>query len=375
MTAVSTDSVKIKTVREIEKLRQKIDLIDREILRLLNERARIAREIGRIKKERNLEIHVPERERAIFEKLLRLNRTEFGEEFPPEALVHIYREIISACLSLEKPLRIAYLGPKATFTHQAALEFFGFSAHYVPCTTIRDVFAEVESERADYGVVPVENTIEGVVNYTLDMFLESDLKISGEIVIPISLHLLSSCESIDEVERVYSHKVALGQCRKWLEKNLPQARVIETESTAKACEIALEEEKTAAIASEVAGYTYHLNVLARNIQENGDNFTRFLVISRRRMKPTGKDKTSLIFAVRDEPGALYRALEAFYKKGVNLTKIESRPSRRRAWDYVFFVDLEGHQEEERIKEVLEDLKGRTQMVKILGSYPRALLRE
>jgi len=362
-------------VKELEKLRERIDQIDEEILKLLNERAKIAKEIGEIKKQKNMEIHVPERERAIFEKILKLNREKFGEEFPSEALVHIYREIISACLSLEKPLKIAYLGPRTTFTHQAALEFFGFSAQYVPCATIRDVFLEVESERADYGVVPVENTIEGVVNYTLDMFLESDLKISGEVVIPINLHLLSTVEDMSEIRKVYSHKVAIGQCRKWLEKNLPGAQLIETESTAKACEIVLEEEGAGAIASEVASYTYHLNILARNIQESTDNFTRFLIISRREMKPTGKDKTSLIFAVRDEPGALYKALEAFYKRGVNLTKIESRPSRRRAWDYVFFVDLEGHKDDEKIKEVLKDLKSRTQMVKILGSYPRALLSE
>ncbi|WP_457600559.1 prephenate dehydratase [Hydrogenivirga sp.] len=362
-------------MEELERLRNEIDRIDREILRLLNERARFAREIGEIKKRNNLEIHVPERERAIFEKLLKLNREEFGEEFPSEALVHIYREIISACLSLEKPLKIAYLGPKATFTHQAALEFFGFSAQYVSCATIRDVFLEVESERADYGVVPVENTIEGVVNYTLDMFLESELKISGEVVIPINLHLLSAGEELSEIRRVYSHKMALGQCRKWLEKNLPEAQLIETESTAKACEIALEEEGAGAIASEVASYTYHLNIVAKNIQESSDNFTRFLVVSRREMKPTGKDKTSLIFAVRDEPGALYRALEAFYEEGVNLTKIESRPSRRKAWDYVFFVDLEGHQDEENVRSVLKKLRDRTQMVKILGSYPRALLNE
>ncbi|RLJ70303.1 chorismate mutase/prephenate dehydratase [Hydrogenivirga caldilitoris] len=362
-------------MEELKKLREEIDRIDEEILRLLNERARIAREIGEIKKKKNMEIHVPERERAIFEKVLKLNKEKFGEEFPPEALVHIYREIISACLSLEKPLKIAYLGPKATFTHQAALEFFGFSAQYVPCATIRDVFVEVESERADYGVVPVENTIEGVVNYTLDMFLESDLKISGEVVIPINLHLLSNVENLSEVKRVYSHKVALGQCRGWLEKNMPNAQLLETESTAKACEIVLEEEGSAAIASEVASYTYHLNILASNIQENMDNFTRFLIVSKREMKPTGKDKTSLIFAVRDEPGALYRALEAFYLKGVNLTKIESRPSRKRAWDYVFFVDLEGHREDEKVKEVLRELKSRTQMVKILGSYPKALLSE
>jgi len=362
-------------VEDIESIRKKIDEIDEEILRLLNERAKLAKEIGEIKKRNNLEIYVPERERAIFEKILRLNRERFGEEFPSEALLHVYREIMSACLSLEKPLRIAYLGPKATFTHQAALEYFGFSAHYVPCPTIRDVFVEVESERADYGVVPVENTIEGVVNYTLDMFLESDLQISGEVVIPINLHLLSNLESISEVRKVYSHKVALGQCRSWLEKNLPHAQLIETESTARACEIVLEEEGAGAVASEVASYTYHLNILAQNIQESTDNFTRFLVVSKRCMKPTGNDKTSLIFAVRDEPGALYKALEAFYLKGINLTKIESRPSKRRAWDYVFFVDLEGHKEEERVREVLEELRKRTQMVKILGSYPRALLSE
>ena len=362
-------------MEDLKDLRERIDEIDEEILKLVNERAELAKKIGEIKKKNNMEIHVPEREREIFEKILKLNKEVYGEKFPSEALVHIYREIISACLSLEKRLKIAYLGPKATFTHQASLEFFGFSAQYVPCTTIRDVFSEVESGRADYGVVPVENTIEGVVNYTLDMFLESDLKISGEVVIPINLHLLSNAEDVGEIERVYSHKMAIAQCREWIEKNLPKAQVVETESTAKACEIALEEERSAAIASEAASYTYHLNIIAKNIQDSSDNYTRFLVISKREMKPTGRDKTSLIFAVRDEPGALYRALEVFYRRGVNLTKIESRPSRKRAWDYVFFIDMEGHKEEERVKGVLEDLKARTQMVKILGSYPRALLNE
>ncbi len=362
-------------MEDLKDLRERIDEIDEEILKLVNERAELAKKIGEIKKKNNMEIHVPEREREIFEKILKLNKEVYGEKFPSEALVHIYREIISACLSLEKRLKIAYLGPKATFTHQASLEFFGFSAQYVPCTTIRDVFSEVESGRADYGVVPVENTIEGVVNYTLDMFLESDLKISGEVVIPINLHLLSNAEDVGEIERVYSHKMAIAQCREWIEKNLPKAQVVETESTAKACEIALEEERSAAIASEAASYTYHLNIIAKNIQDSSDNYTRFLVISKREMKPTGRDKTSLIFAVRDEPGALYRALEVFYRRGVNLTKIESRPSRKRAWDYVFFIDMEGHKEEERVKGVLEDLKARTQMVKILGSYPKALLKE
>ena len=362
-------------MERLTELRKRIDEIDERILALLSERAKLAKTIGEIKKKEGLEIHVPERERAIFEKILRLNREKYGEVFPSDALVHIYREIISACLSLEKPLKIAYLGPKATFTHQASLEFFGFSAQYISCATIRDVFTEVETGRADYGVVPVENTIEGVVNYTLDMFLESDLKISGEVVIPINLYLLSTCEDLGQIRRVYSHKVALGQCRSWLEKNLPQAELIETESTAKACEIVLEQEGAAAIASEVASYTYHLNILARNIQDASDNFTRFLVISKRQVGPTGKDKTSLIFAVRDEPGALYKALEVFYEAGINLTKIESRPSRKKAWDYVFFVDLEGHKDDEKVKKALKRLEEKTQMVKILGSYPKALLSE
>ncbi|NPB07703.1 MAG: prephenate dehydratase [Aquificae bacterium] len=362
-------------MKELEELRREIDHIDEEILRLLNERAKLAKKIGEIKKEKGLPVHVPERERAIFEKLLKLNQERYGGVFPSEALVHIYREIISACLSLEKRLKIAYLGPKATFTHQAALEYFGLSAQFVACSTIKDVFLEVENRRADYGVVPVENTIEGVVNYTLDMFLESDVKISGEVVLPITLHLLSASGSLESIERVYSHKMAIAQARSWLERNLPHAQIIEVESTAKACEIVLEDERAGAIASEVASYTYHLNILARNIQDSGDNYTRFLVIARKDLRPTGKDKTSILFGVKDEPGALYRALEVFYRYGINLTKIESRPSRRKAWDYVFFVDLEGHREEDRVRRALGELREKTQFLKILGSYPRALLQE
>ncbi|NPB06321.1 MAG: prephenate dehydratase [Aquificae bacterium] len=359
-------------MEEISVLRQAIDRVDEEILRLLNERARLAKRIGEIKKEKGLPVHVPEREREIFEKLLKLNREKYGGVFPEEALLHVFREIISACLSLEKPLKIAYLGPKATFTHQAALEFFGLSAQYVACGTIKEVFKEVETGRADYGVVPVENTTEGVVNSTLDMFLESELKITGEVVLPINLYLLSSASSLEDVKRVYSQKLALAQAKEWLEKNLPGVQTIEVESTAKACEIALEDERSAAIASESAAYAYHLNILARNIQDNAENFTRFLVIGKKELAPTGRDKTSVLFGVRDEPGALYKALEAFYKEGVNLTKIESRPSRKKAWDYVFFVDLEGHKEEKRVKRALDELSKRALFVKVLGSYPRAL---
>ncbi len=360
---------------ELKALREKIDQIDEQILKLLNERAKLAKKVGEVKKELGHEIHVPEREREILNRIIKLNKETYGENFPTEALLHIYREIISACLSLEKELKIAYLGPKATFTHQAALEYFGFSAHYIPVSTIGDVFKEVELGRADYGVVPVENTTEGVVNYTLDMFLESDLKIVGEIVIPIKLNLLSTASSIKNITTIYSHKHALAQCKEWISKNVPWASLVETESTAKACELVIEMERAGAIASEVAAYTYHLNILAENIQDNPNNYTRFLIIGKRSMKPTGKDKTSLIFAVKDEAGALYKALESFYSYNINLTKIVSRPSKKKLWDYVFFVDLEGHIEEERIKKALNLLQERCQMVKVLGSYPKALLQE
>ncbi|MEN3029133.1 MAG: prephenate dehydratase [Aquificaceae bacterium] len=362
-------------MEELKNLRREIDSIDEEVLRLLNERAKLAKKVGEVKKEFGLEVHAPEREREIINRMIRLNREAYGEEFPTEAIVHIYREIISACLSLEKELRVAYLGPKATFTHQAALEYFGFSAHYVPVSTIGDVFKEVELGRTDYGVVPVENTTEGVVNYTLDMFLESELRIVGEIVIPIRLNLLSTAGSLESIRTVYSHRHALAQCKEWLRKNLSGVNLVETESTAKACELVMEMEDGGAIASEVAAYTYHLNILAENIQDNPNNYTRFIVVGKRAMKPTGKDKTSLLFAVKDEAGALFRALESFYRYGVNLTKIVSRPSKKKLWDYVFFVDLEGHGEEEHVKKALELLQERAQLVKVLGSYPKALLQE
>jgi len=364
---------KKNSARELlEPYRRRIDEIDETILELLIERAQLAKKIGELKKEHGLEIHVPEREREILERLLGKNRGRF----PENALVRIFREIISACLSLEQPLRVGYLGPKATFTHQAALELFGISAKYVPLPTIKDVFEEVERGNVDYGVVPVENTIEGVVNYTLDMFLKMpSVNIVGEIILPVSLHLLSLADRLEEVKKIYSHPHALAQARSWLDKHLPHAQRIEVESTAKAAEMALEDEQAAAIASRAAATVYNLNVLATNVQENLNNYTRFLVIGKKKLRRTGRDKTSLLFAVKDEAGALYKALEPFYKHGVNLTKIESRPSREKSWDYVFFVDVEGHADDDRVKKALEELKERTKLVRVLGSYPSALEKE
>jgi len=356
-------------VEELKRYREEIDRIDRTILELLIERSEYAKKIGEVKKRKGLKIHVPERERQIIEKLLELNKGRF----PEKALVRIFREIISACLSLEQPLKVGYLGPVATFTHQAALEHFGISAKYIPLPTIKDVFEEVERGNIDYGVVPVENTIEGVVNYTLDMFLvKPNIKIVGEIIIPVAQHLLSLAEDISQIKKVYSHPHALAQARSWLDKHLPNAQRIEVESTAKAAEMALEDETAAAIASEAAARVYNLNILAQNIQENLNNYTRFLVIGKRELGRSGKDKTSLLFAVKDEAGALYKALEPFYKHNVNLTKIESRPSKEKSWDYVFFVDLEGHIEDENVKRALKELKDRTKLVRVLGSYPSAL---
>jgi chorismate mutase/prephenate dehydratase len=264
-------------VEDLKKYRQRIDEIDKTILELLIERASLAKRIGEIKKQKGLDIHVPEREREILERLLELNKGRF----PEQALTRIFREIISACLSLEEPLKVGYLGPKATFTHQAALEHFGISAKYIALPTIRDVFEEVERENIDYGVVPVENTIEGVVNYTLDMFLSSpNAKIVGEIVIPVSQHLLSLATDLSQIKRVYSHPHALAQARPWLDKHLPHAQRIEVESTAKAAELALEDETAAAIASEAAAKVYNLNILAKNIQENINNYTRFWLSER-----------------------------------------------------------------------------------------------
>ncbi|MEN3034266.1 MAG: prephenate dehydratase [Aquificaceae bacterium] len=360
---------------ELSKLRGQIDEIDLQILRLLNERAKIARQIGEIKKSMGLEIHSPEREQEVLKRLSRLNSELFKEAFPTEALRYVYREIMSACLSLEEVIKVAYLGPRATFTHQASLEFFGLSAKYIAVGTIEDVFKEVELSRADYGVVPIENTTEGVVNFTLDRFLQTQLQIVGEVVIPIRLNLLSSLEEISKIEAVFSHRHAIAQCREWLSKNLPSVKVFETESTARACEIALESQGVGAIASEAAAQVYRLNILARNIQDNPDNYTRFIVIGKRTVGPTGKDKTTVAFALKDQTGALYRALECFYEEQINLTRIVSRPNSKRVWDYIFFVDFDGHFQQEHIKRAIKKLSERAQMVKVLGSYPMAPLKE
>ncbi|HEY6838604.1 MAG TPA: prephenate dehydratase, partial [Geobacteraceae bacterium] len=291
--------------------------------------------------------------------------------FPNEALRSVFREIISASLALEAPMKVAFFGPKATFTHMAAMQQFGLSAELVPQKSIPAVFEEVEKGLAQYGVVPVENSTEGVVSHTLDMFMESQLKINAEVLLEIHHHLLSRTGRLEDVKKVYSHPQALAQCRDWLAEHLPNVPVVDVASTAVAAQIVSDDYNAAAIASELAAVMYDLKVVRERIEDQVNNFTRFLVIAKKLADPSGDDKTSLMFAVKDEVGILHRMLEPFARRGINLSKIESRPFKKKAWEYVFFLDLEGHISTPLIAEAVEDLKGCCQFVKVLGSYPKA----
>jgi len=352
---------------DLSDYRKEIDRIDDEILRLLNERSKSVIEIGKLKKQKDADanLHTPAREAAIIDRLMRQSQGPF----PTEAIRSVYREIMSASLSLEGPQKVAYLGPRATFTHMACMQKFGSSAQYVPVNSIKDVFSEVERGRAHFGVVPIENTTEGVVNHTLDMFIDSNLLIYGEVLQEVSHHLLSKSGVVDEVKKIYSHPHAIAQCRHWLETNLPHVPVSEVASTARAAEICVDDPSAGAIASELAAQLYGLKVIRSRIEDNMNNFTRFLVLSQKPPERTGKDKTSLMLSVKDKVGALYDLLRPFASHGLNMTKIESRPSRRKAWEYIFFVDVEGHMEEERVKKAVEEIKGRCLFMKVLGSYP------
>ena len=352
-------------MKELEKLRKEIDRTDLEILRLLNERAKIAIDIGKIKKEEKLTAHVPQREREIYERLMKENKGPF----PNEVLRVVFREIISASLALEQPLRVAYLGPKATFTHLACMKQFGFFANYIPVGSIREVFSEVERGRADYGVVPIENSTEGVVNHTLDMFIESNLKITSEVLQEVSHHLLSLSGVTEDIKCIYSHPHAIAQCSTWIHNNLSQVPVVEVSSTARAAEMCMDDPSGAASASELAAQLYGLKIVKNHIEDYTNNYTRFLVIANNNVQKSGRDKTSVMFSIKDRVGALYNVLKTFTENDINLTKIESRPSRKKAWDYVFFVDLVGHIEDEKVKKALGKLEPQCLFLKVLGSYP------
>ncbi len=354
-----------KTNANLDTFRSKIDKIDTEILGLLNKRAGLAIEIAHIKREASLKFHSPEREKAVIERITSLNKGPF----PNDALKVILREIISASLSLEEPLKVAYFGPEGTFTHLAALRHFGSSANYIPVDIIKEVFEAVERGKADYGLVPIENSNEGVVSYTLDMFMDYDLKISAEESMEISQNLLSQSGDKTKIRKIYSHPQPVAQCRDWLEANMRGVPVSEATSTSKAAELAAKDPGAAAIASELAARLYGLKFVERNIQDNKYNFTRFLVIAKTHPGKSGTDKTSILFSLKNKPGALFEVLFPFKSSKINLTKIESRPSKRRAWEYIFFADIIGHIEDKKVSRVLEEVKDHCIYLKHLGSYP------
>jgi chorismate mutase / prephenate dehydratase len=355
---------------KLAELRAQIDAIDKQILELLNHRVRLTTEVGREKLAKGDEIYVAAREEQVFQRLAKLN----GGPLDDRAIRAIYREIMSAALALEKKLVIAYLGPPVSFTHQAALKKFGASVDYLPLATVTDAFGAVEKGDADYGVVPIENSTEGAVFHSLDMLVETDLKIVAQIYLEISQHLISR-SPLAEITKVYSKDNALGQCRRWLHRHLPHATCLEADSTTRAVEIARDTTGAAAIASSLAAEHYGVPIVARNIQDKADNTTRFLVIGRKPSGPlgSGRDKSSYVFSLNDKSGALLTALQPFGKRSLNLTKIESRPSKKKAWDYYFFVDVIGHHDDPLVREAINELDQHCPFVKWLGSYPNTTL--
>ena len=345
--------------------RSRINNLDDEILKLLNQRGTAALRIGELKRQQDLPYFIPEREAQVLERLVARNPGPLG----PEAIRVIWREILSASLALEHPLPVAYLGPPGTFTHQAATRRFGSSAQLLPVPTIAEIFDEVERNRAEFGVVPVENSTEGAVNVTLDRLIDSDVTITGEMTLDISQHLISRATELAAVKMVCSHPQGLAQCRAWLAAHLPEAAMEETASTSAAVERARDDATVAAVASDMAAQVHGVPILRPRIEDNPSNSTRFLVIGRKAVPPTGRDKTSILFSMKNEPGVLYSILQPFATRGLNLTKIESRPTKRRPWEYVNFLDFEGHCETENVRDVLAEVRERCQFLKVLGSYP------
>jgi chorismate mutase/prephenate dehydratase len=336
----------------------------------MTERAKIAQEVAATKTKSDDNVfYRAEREAQVLRRVMERNQGPLSNE----EIARLFREIMSACLALEQVMTIAYLGPEGTFTQAAALKHFGHSVKTVPLATIGDVFREVESANASYGVVPVENSTEGVVNHTLDQFMNSPLYICGEVELRIHHHLLGKGKDTNDIKRIYSHRQSLAQCREWLETNMPGVELHDVSSNAKAAKLAAQEADTLAIAGETAAEIYGLNVLVRNIEDEPDNTTRFLVIGKRATPPSGNDKTSLLVSTQNKPGSLYRVLEPMVKNKISMTRIESRPSRRGMWDYVFFIDCEGHRDDANVATALKELEQEADFLRILGSYPRSVL--
>ncbi len=350
---------------DIHKLRKEINDIDKQIVALLERRVSVVMRIGHEKKRTGKNVFYPAREKQILDHAFSLRKN-----FPEQALERIFNQIFQVSRGLEEELKVAFFGIEGTYTHLAALQVFGEDIQYIPLKTISELFDAVLTGTVHYSVVPFENTTEGIVTHTIDMFNQYDVKIISEFTMRITHSLLSKEKSLSAIRKIYSHRQPIAQCRKWLEFNLPHAEIIETESTAEAARIATKTKESAAIASEAAASLYKLTILKNSIQDLQDNFTRFLVIGKENDNEiTHKDKTSILFTVKDEPGALYSILSYFVSSKINLSKIESRPFRGRPWEYFFFVDIAGHQGEEKIRKVLEKIRTKTIDLKILGSYP------
>lgn len=353
--------------KELRQHRDAIDAIDDEMLRLINDRARHAQTIGAIKGGGL--VYRPEREAQILRRVKENNPGPLSGE----SVAKLFREIMSACLALEKPLKVAFLGPEGTFTQAAAVKHFGHAAHTDACASIDDVFRNVEAGTADYGVVPVENSTGGAVGTTLDLLLETPLKVCGEVDLRVHQFLLRKPGTTVKAVKVYSHAQSLAQCHEWLNLHLPGAERIPVVSNAKAAKLAAEDENSAAIASEAAAEVYGLDKVAENIEDEPNNTTRFLVIAAHDAAPSGKDKTSLVLSSKNLPGAVYELLAPLAHHGVSMTKLESRPSRTGLWEYLFFVDIEGHHQDQKVAQALAELRDKAAFVKILGSYPAAVL--
>ncbi len=356
---------------KLDNIRQQIDALDEKLQTLINARAQLAQQVAEVKQAQGDDAvyYRPEREAAVLRNVVVRNEGPLsGEE-----MARLFREIMSACLALEKPMQVAFLGPAGTFTQAAVFKHFGHSVRTAPMAAIDEVFREVESGAANYGVVPVENSTEGVVNHTLDMFMQSSLTICGEVDLSVHHNLLAQQSDLAVIRKIYSHQQSLAQCREWLDANLPGIERIAVSSNADAAQRAAAEVDAAAIAGETAAEIYSLKIVKANIEDNPENTTRFLIIGQQATPPSGDDKTSLLISAPNKPGALHQLLAPFAKNDISMNRIESRPSRLANWEYVFFIDINGHYQDQKIAQCLDALKTEVTMLKVLGSYPRAVL--
>ncbi len=355
----------------LSELRNRIDRIDQQILQLINQRATVAMEVAKTKMAEGEEgsFYRPDREALVLRRIKEMNQGPLDDD----TAMRFFRELMSACLALEKPLQVAFLGPEGTFTQQAAFKHFGHAVQTVPAVSINEIFTSVENACCPFGVVPVENSTEGIISNTLDRFVLSPLKICGEVAIRIHHNLMGKVDGFEQVKRIYSHQQSFAQCRKWLDKHLPDVPRKTVSSNAEAARRAATEAGAVAIAGEVAADLYQLDILAPHIEDELDNTTRFLIIGTQTAESTGHDKTSLLISMGNQPGALHKILQPFARYGISLTRIESRPSKQGIWDYVFFIDVEGHCNDQPVKEALAVLRQHVTMLKVLGSYPQAVL--